>query len=624
MDQNPVVRTEYPAMAEAIVNRETVPLYELTTHPDPAAASLALRALAKAGPGDEGAFMSRFMENPASIGGDMWYALSFWQHDDQMISRINRAFLTGEITDSPVCELFYRQGDEGSLEVLFERPDLFQSSGRCALALSTLMIRSGEDYEQREQVIRSALTTAEPEAAKALLYGFYRGSSGGSVISPESVVPITEAWAEYGVGSDPEVDKYMVRILGGPALMVLFETSEPEKYHDDVQLWVEVAKVAARNSADEGMKRAVDEVMRHKNAHVPVQFMESLRLSGDANDDLIERIENSFAKHTRNDEIFFGALRLLHDHERNISPYKEKMEFYADRNPYLSDRALPLFRSVESTDEYGERLLIALEQGGVGAMHATRDLLGFWMENRSAENDDVFRERIRYELERGNRSVMSAIQPILLNDELIPDSFAEPIEQAHQRARQDQVRDNAMVLRQVLEDRFPDTLNEVDPLEPEPLRIPDWQRLYEMGTQPHWILETEKGTIDVRMDPLSAPFTVSSIDSLTRTGLYDGVAFHRVVRNFVIQGGDYDRRDGFGGPDYRIPSEPSFDHYLRGSAGIASSGTDTEGSQFFFMHERAPHLDGNYTRFGEVVRGMDVVDRIQVGDKIIRARISIR
>ncbi|PWN07634.1 peptidylprolyl isomerase [Rhodohalobacter mucosus] len=145
-----------------------------------------------------------------------------------------------------------------------------------------------------------------------------------------------------------------------------------------------------------------------------------------------------------------------------------------------------------------------------------------------------------------------------------------------------------------------------------------------MGTQPHWILETEKGTIDVRMDPLSAPFTVSSIDSLTRTGLYDGVAFHRVVRNFVIQGGDYDRRDGFGGPDYRIPSEPSFDHYLRGSAGIASSGTDTEGSQFFFMHERAPHLDGNYTRFGEVVRGMDVVDRIQVGDKIIRARISIR
>ncbi|MFO7799630.1 MAG: peptidylprolyl isomerase, partial [Rhodohalobacter sp.] len=115
--------------------------------------------------------------------------------------------------------------------------------------------------------------------------------------------------------------------------------------------------------------------------------------------------------------------------------------------------------------------------------------------------------------------------------------------------------------------------------------------------------------------------TVSSIDSLTRAGVYNGVVFHRVVRNFVAQGGDFDRQDGFGGPDYRIPTEPSFETFKRGMAGIASSGTDTEGSQFFFMHRWAPHLDGHYTNFGEITRGLDVLDKLQVGDKIIEAKI---
>ncbi|PKD45326.1 peptidylprolyl isomerase [Rhodohalobacter barkolensis] len=142
-----------------------------------------------------------------------------------------------------------------------------------------------------------------------------------------------------------------------------------------------------------------------------------------------------------------------------------------------------------------------------------------------------------------------------------------------------------------------------------------------MGTRPFWELKTEKGTIVVRLDPLSAPFTVSSIDSLTRAGLYDDVVFHRVVRNFVAQGGDFDRKDGFGGPDYRIPTEPSFETFERGMAGIASSGTDTEGSQFFFMHRWSPHLDGHYTNFGEVTRGIDVLDNLQVGDRVLEAAI---
>jgi cyclophilin family peptidyl-prolyl cis-trans isomerase len=107
------------------------------------------------------------------------------------------------------------------------------------------------------------------------------------------------------------------------------------------------------------------------------------------------------------------------------------------------------------------------------------------------------------------------------------------------------------------------------------------------------------------------------IDSLNRAEHYDGVPFHRVIPNFVIQGGDIERRDGFGGPDFVIPTEASEQEFVRGAVGIASAGPDTEGSQYFMMHQWKPHLNGNYTRFGKVTDGMDVVDRIVKGDKVL-------
>ena len=211
-----------------------------------------------------------------------------------------------------------------------------------------------------------------------------------------------------------------------------------------------------------------------------------------------------------------------------------------------------------------------------------------------------------------------------MDDDLIFEDEFNSLFNAYESFVERGERDNIQVLRQVLSDRFSDQFEPESDVEPKPFRTPNWQRLYEMGTRAYWIIETNGGTIEVKLDPISAPFTVSSIDSLTRAGAYYGVVFHRVVKNFVIQGGDFDRRDGFGGPDYRIPTEPSFKTFKRGAAGIASSGPDTEGSQFFFMHEWAPHLDGGYTIFGEVKRGMDVVDRIQIGDRITNAGISIR
>jgi cyclophilin family peptidyl-prolyl cis-trans isomerase len=98
------------------------------------------------------------------------------------------------------------------------------------------------------------------------------------------------------------------------------------------------------------------------------------------------------------------------------------------------------------------------------------------------------------------------------------------------------------------------------------------------------------------------------------------VSFHRVVPNFVVQGGD-PRGDGNGGPGYQIRCEINARRYGRGSLGMALSGKDSGGSQFFITHTPQPHLDGGYTVFGEVVEGMDVVDRVLQGDLILEARV---
>jgi cyclophilin family peptidyl-prolyl cis-trans isomerase/HEAT repeat protein len=149
----------------------------------------------------------------------------------------------------------------------------------------------------------------------------------------------------------------------------------------------------------------------------------------------------------------------------------------------------------------------------------------------------------------------------------------------------------------------------------------DWSTLESLNPSSKVFIETNKGTITLLLLKDDAPFTVLNFVKLVRKHFYDGLQFHRVVPNFVIQGGD-PRGDGWGGPGYAIRSEYSFARFGRGMVGIASAGKDTEGCQFFITHIPTPHLDGRYTIFARVINGQDVVDRIQIGDTIQRITID--
>jgi cyclophilin family peptidyl-prolyl cis-trans isomerase len=124
---------------------------------------------------------------------------------------------------------------------------------------------------------------------------------------------------------------------------------------------------------------------------------------------------------------------------------------------------------------------------------------------------------------------------------------------------------------------------------------------------------TTKGEIIIATNVNECPGSSLAFDSLVTAGYYNGKAFHRLVPNFVVQGG-CPRGDGYGGMHWTLRTEIGRTPFTRGSVGLASAGRDTESCQFFITHSAAPHLDGRYTRFGEVVSGMDVVWSQQVGD----------
>jgi len=134
------------------------------------------------------------------------------------------------------------------------------------------------------------------------------------------------------------------------------------------------------------------------------------------------------------------------------------------------------------------------------------------------------------------------------------------------------------------------------------------------------IISTQKGEIEIELYDQDAPNTVANFEKLAKSGFYDGLTFHRVIPNFVIQGGCPDGT-GRGGPGYTIKCEINPRKHGTGSLSMAHAGRDTGGSQFFITHSPQPHLDGLHTVFGQVLKGQEVVNAIVPNDKMDKVTI---
>ena len=137
------------------------------------------------------------------------------------------------------------------------------------------------------------------------------------------------------------------------------------------------------------------------------------------------------------------------------------------------------------------------------------------------------------------------------------------------------------------------------------------------------VIETPRGEIRLDLYADQTPLTVANFVNLAERGYYDGVTFHRVIANFMIQGGD-PTGTGSGGPGYRFEDEchPDLSHGSAGTLSMANAGPRTNGSQFFITHGPTPHLDGKHTVFGRVVSGQEAVDAVRQGDAMTAVRIE--
>ena len=143
------------------------------------------------------------------------------------------------------------------------------------------------------------------------------------------------------------------------------------------------------------------------------------------------------------------------------------------------------------------------------------------------------------------------------------------------------------------------------------------------------VMDTSKGTIELELFADEVPNTVANFEKLAKSGFYDGTKFHRVIPNFMVQGGDpYSKsgegRVGTGGPGYTIKCETQKNthKHIAGTLSMAHAGKDTGGSQFFICHSPQRHLDGVHTVFGQVTKGMDVVNAIKQNDEVKSVKVS--
>jgi cyclophilin family peptidyl-prolyl cis-trans isomerase/HEAT repeat protein len=148
----------------------------------------------------------------------------------------------------------------------------------------------------------------------------------------------------------------------------------------------------------------------------------------------------------------------------------------------------------------------------------------------------------------------------------------------------------------------------------------DWTLVQSLPAKQQVSIQTNRGELVLQLFVEEAPGTVANFVQLARSGFFNGKNFHRVVPNFVIQGGD-PRGDGWGGTDYSIRSELPDLHYREGYLGMASAGKDTESCQWFITHSPTPHLDGRYSIFARVTKGLEVLPLLEIGDKIQDVRL---
>ena len=613
------VDQDLTTLSEAIVNRDADLLWNLKENPKERISGQAWRALALTPIEDLRKLLDYAMDTDDP---NAWFVLRFQDLTEAQLEEVSVYFMTSNAERGPICSLFFSQSDRWTLDMLLADNEMILENKECAMAVGGMLTRMEAGDKNISRVMNLLHESDDVEIQSFLLYGFWRSALNRPVPGSVSFEKLYRA-LENRKNSEPSlIDEFLVRLTQERGIEWVMSNRSDMELSEHIQLSVELARAVRYLDGESLDIEIISRLLNHPNPHVAVMTLESLKeLTVSDLSPVCSRIEASI-HFPENAELAITYLELLTQNDIDIHEMSSILESIDQNHPYLKNRTLELYKNLLDSETYFEKILENLNSEGIKALHSAMALSNF--AGRYTQPSEIrvrIRESLSNAITQQNRSVITVSGQLFTNRYYFDERDKNLFMIGNKEAIEKNNPEIAQLLFGVMNELGIDVDGIETKLQSNEILKPDWIRIKELGDRPLWILETNRGRIVIQLDLLTAPFTVFSIDTLTRAGMYDGVNWHRVVRNFVIQGGDFDRRDGLGGPGYRIPTEPAQYTFNRGMVGMASSGQDTEGSQFFITHTWTPHLDGLYTIFGEVIEGMDVVDRIQIGDVVLSAEI---
>lgn len=632
---------------EAVQQRSFDKLYQLLDDENPDVRRLAWLAISKTSDAEIDKVFERIT---ASNKDYKWFTLSRLPISENLMNDLEKMWENKSANRELACIVFANLGDSQQLNTLLKHQDYVIESEQCALAIGKITSRRHVPSNIDSTIIRLTFKTDDQVVRRNLLYGYYRNRVNNIRTQTDNSDLLINLWREHGLGKDKYLDKMIVKIVGEPAMELVALVFMRGGYEDYNPILNELIRNMAELEIDYPGDEFVKKIFRQQNHHTSILLLNLLKKQNNVSSEIVDFVKTEIAGPTRDPLIFLNALEVLLIYNRDLSHFSKKLEFIDQHRPDLFNIILRIYNEILSEVEYLELVFHRAEGNKMDSLLAIRTLARIVRDNGeflSEQKKDRIHKLIRGKIENNDSFFAGSLEFLLADENLYTDNHVLELYEIFRDEDVSYWREFYELFAKVIYRRFGNDaktllteiakkgdnrilhlLRHIDietTYSPEEkFKKVDWQKLTEAGAKPHWILKTTKGSIEVALDPLTAPFTVSAIIQLTESGLYNDVPFHRVVADFVVQGGDYIFNNGEGAPKHFLPTEPSTASFESGAVGMASQGTDTEGSQYFFTKSWSPHLDGNYTIFGQVVRGMDVIESIRFGDNVQNARISPR
>ena len=646
-----LARPDLQALVDLQVDRNAAALIERLGAPDPAVRARAAFALASVQDSTAvPALLALLDDADAAVQTDAAFALGQSPGRVPAGALLNTLARTDDATvQRRLVEALGKKGDQASLVPLVSWAwDDTLHHAEVTLAIGRYALRDIHAPEAVDYLIKN-LSSVDP--LEQLHAAYYFGRSRDTTVW----APQADTIRALLESLPPDAPAAMHLVLGigrlddpadTPRLLHAMNTTE------DWRTRVNAVRAASSRTDEQGIRAALYDLLVDPSVHVAMAAAQALNDGKAWSDQDVDLIKQWTQYNGHAWRITAPLLEGLAQQDETTFVLNELEQRRNSRNPLAYARGLPALAHLPYTTALDLLVNAAHSQNVRVAAAALSTLATRWQNDRDdAETRETYYDIFAYGLQRkdqatvwisaralsdslfrpsGSTALLQTVYEDLdLSEDLdamrailraLGNSGAPAVEAFLRREMSRQHRAIVIAAGNALE-----ALTGEAPVLPTgyepPERTVNWAYLQELGPHPQLVLETAKGAITLVLDAEQAPLTVQTLTQFARAGQFDGVPFHRVVPNFVIQGGDFARRDGFGGPPFSIRSEFTRIPYGRGAIGMASSGKDTEGSQYFITHSMQPHLDGRYTAFGYVLDGLDVVDTIYEDDRVTKATV---